>query len=133
MFFLAGCPNQPVEGPKAIVPNKVKTLVIVGDESADLLIARLQNRNSVVTDVTNDGERQLVVVVQDAMTGAMPAHRDLVELREHKATVVLWVMTNSDKVDDLELLELEELERTTLTKHGFPGDEIHFAFDSERA
>jgi hypothetical protein len=137
LLLAAGCgtgdtTSQQVPDPSPTAP----TVVVVGDATAEFLVSRLsQQPVRVVRDLEVDREPRLVVIVQDAMTGAMPLHRALVERHATRKPVdILWVLTNTNKIDDRELLELEELEaRELLTTCGLPGDTTQFAFDAEAA
>ena len=111
-------------------------VAVLGDHTAKNLAQQLRAASvSIVTDLEDEGRAAHVVIAQDASTGAMPVHREIIEkVASQKDRELLWVFTNTNLIEDPELLELEELEaRELLNSFGLPGDTAQFAFDSEEA
>ena len=125
----------PLHKTKSETPKSV-LVVVVGDHTVDDVLRQLDT-SSLRTSTNLDDQEQamLVIIAQDATTGAMPVHAELVkQLQVNNAEHFLWLMTNTAKIKDQELLELEMLEANELLNHsGLPGDDIPFAFDSENA
>jgi len=132
-----GCTPAPSKADKPSErPPTNRTVIVVGDQTAKALVEQLRGKSvHVLSDLDSKDGVALIVILQDAMNGPMPVHREIVERIAKRAdNRLLWVMTNSDKIDDRELLELEELEsRELLNKYGLPGDTAQFAFDSVKA
>ncbi len=106
--------------------------VVVGDESAPAVLAELRKEGLAATgDKSALNGATLVVIAQDAGDGVMPVHRELLkEMSRFGCRNTLWIITGTPKVDDWELLELEQREaRELLTAHGLPGDAAIFAVD----
>jgi translation elongation factor EF-Tu-like GTPase len=112
------------------------TVTVVGDKTTPLVIAELRRQgiNSVST-IDQQSESSVIIVVQDSTVGPMPIHLEIAKsLEKRPAKAFVWVFTNSTKVGDQELLELEELEcREIFNSQGLPGDHVIFGFDSSSA
>ena len=76
-----------------------------------------------------------MIVVQDSTAEPMPVHLAFIErLHKRAARPYLCVFTNTSKIDDQELLEIETVEfRELFNGQGLPGDKIQFAFASVTA
>ena len=136
ILSLLGCSRGGVPGSSS-APAVQRSIVLVVDNATAANVADELRKGNI--SVTNDksllDSASLVVIAQDATTGPMPVHQEIVQqiARAGKHNV-LWIQTKSTAVDDQELLELEELEaRELLNKHTLPGDTIQFAVDAESA
>ncbi|MBA4017776.1 MAG: hypothetical protein C0483_11430 [Pirellula sp.] len=117
---------------RAADPKGQATVVVVGDGSAAAVLAELRRAGVTATDdQAAILGAELVVVAQNAGDGVLPLHRELLkEVSRAGRLNILWIITDSQKVDDWELLALEQMEaRELLTAHGLPGDAATFAVD----
>lgn len=80
-------------------------------------------------------EADLVLLAVDAADGPMPVHREhSILARQMAVPDVAVAFTNSQLIDDSELLELEELEvRELLNNYELPGDDALCVFDHAEA
>jgi len=119
-------PHPPVTTPQ----NSV--LVVVGDETLETVKARLREAGILILDVQPLGDSPLLIVAQDASKGMQPVHRELIQNLAHTDfRRVLWILTEANKIDDAELLELQELEARELLAEHFSEDAIKFAIDTD--
>ena len=134
LILLVGC-NTPIDS-KSDHPQPTGFVTVVGDATAKSVVAQL-NANGVTTSTTLDDQTDasLIIVVQDSSVGPLPIHLEIAKkLQKRPQSEYLWVFTNTNLVDDQELLELEELEcREIFNSQQLPGDHIPFAFDTTYA
>lgn len=132
-FASTGCSRS--EDASSSEADVAPIVLVVGDETAEEAMKRLRSSTSIrfSSDLSDETRADFVVLVQNSLEGPTPRHKELIsKFSKRGSGELLCVMTNTEFVDDLELLELEELDlREAFSAHGLPGDEIPFAFDSE--
>jgi len=86
------------------------------------------HRDYIKNMITGAAQMDAAILVIDANEGAMAQTREHVLLARQIGVPQLIVFANKvDRLDDMEMLELVEVEiRDLLNDHGFPGDEVPF-------
>ena len=102
----------------------MKTVVVLGDKTAEVLADDLRSLNIQV--VNSLEQANCVVFAVDGNAGPMPIHLDiLIKLSLTKNQEFLAVITNTNYLDDIDVLELVELElRDLFTTQGLPGNDV---------
>jgi hypothetical protein len=111
----------------------VPVIVVVGDRTVLDVVTELRRAKLTVSeDKSQLASAGLIVIAQDAVTGPMPQHRELIqEIAATGNRNLLWIMTNSVNLEDPEILKLEDKEaRDLLYKYDLPGNATQFAIDS---
>lgn len=133
-LLLVGC--TPSSGPAPASPQPRGFVTVVGDATAKTVADKF-DASGIKTSTTLDDQADsaLIIVVQDSSVGPLPIHLEIAQaLRKRPHAEYLWIFTNTDLVDDQELLELEELEcREIFNGQQLPGDDVTFAFDTVSA
>ena len=80
-------------------------------------------------------QADIVLLAVDATQGPLPVHREHILLAKQMAVPdIVIAFTNTHRIDDRELLELEELEmRELLNIYALPGDDASCVFDHVNA
>jgi hypothetical protein len=124
-----------VAGKPPTKPITRQSVVVVGDETAIEVAAKLRNAKiSVSEDKSLIGSASMVVIATDATRGGMPKFEDIVsEVARSSNRKLLWVLTKSSDFDP-ELIDLDVSDVwNLLDKYDLhvPGDKYPVAVDAE--
>lgn len=124
-----------ISGASAIAnaKNKTPTVNVLGDRTAKIVASQLRKRGvPIVEGGLLKANTKIAIIAQDAASGMLPLHRKLVRRIGAISKVhVVWMITSTETVEDVEMLQLEAYEANELmAAKGVVNARQRIAFDA---